>query len=132
MAFSPRWCRASKIQYYILARVERITRKERCVLEPHNVPRMGAALAYYALLSLMPMALVVISIAGLVFGTSTAELASCIRFRSLCCLRVSGSSSATFRKFLEGSEAINWRSPGGDPWFHAAKDLLQLRSRFDP
>jgi membrane protein len=34
---------------------------------------MGAALAYYALLSLMPLALVVISIAGLVFGTSTAE-----------------------------------------------------------
>jgi membrane protein len=34
---------------------------------------MGAALAYYALLSLMPLALVVISIAGLVFGTGNAE-----------------------------------------------------------
>jgi len=39
----------------------------------HNAPRMGAALAYYALLSLMPLLLVVISIAGLVFGTAAAE-----------------------------------------------------------
>jgi membrane protein len=34
---------------------------------------MGAALAYYSLLSLMPFLLVVISIAGLVFGTGAAE-----------------------------------------------------------
>jgi membrane protein len=34
---------------------------------------MGAALAFYSLLSLLPLLLVVISIAGLVFGTSAAE-----------------------------------------------------------
>ena len=34
---------------------------------------MGAALAYYSLLSLMPLLLVVISIAGLVCGTGAAE-----------------------------------------------------------
>jgi membrane protein len=38
----------------------------------HNAPRMGAALAFYALLSLMPLLLVVISIAGLVFGANGA------------------------------------------------------------
>ena len=39
----------------------------------HNAPRMGAALAYYALLSLMPLLLVLISVAGLVFGAKAAE-----------------------------------------------------------
>ena len=39
----------------------------------HNAPRMGAALAYYALLSLMPLLLVIISVAGLIFGTKAAE-----------------------------------------------------------
>ena len=34
---------------------------------------MGAALAYYALLSLMPLLLVIISVAGLIFGTKAAE-----------------------------------------------------------
>jgi membrane protein len=40
----------------------------------HNAPRMGAALAYYSLLSLMPLLLVLISIAGLIFGTKAAEV----------------------------------------------------------
>ena len=39
----------------------------------HNTPRLGAALAFYTLLSLMPLLLIVISIAGLVFGTSAAQ-----------------------------------------------------------
>ena len=39
----------------------------------HNAPRMGAALAYYTLLSLMPLLLVLISIAGMVFGSRAAE-----------------------------------------------------------
>jgi membrane protein len=39
----------------------------------HNAPRMGAALAYYSLLSLMPLLLVLISIAGLVFGAGAAQ-----------------------------------------------------------
>jgi membrane protein len=39
----------------------------------HNAPRMGAALAYYALLSLMPLLLVLISIAGLLFGANAAQ-----------------------------------------------------------
>lgn len=39
----------------------------------HNAPRMGAALAFYALLSLMPLLLVVISVGGLLFGAKVAE-----------------------------------------------------------
>jgi membrane protein len=39
----------------------------------HNIPRLGAALAFYTLLSLMPLLLVVISIAGVVFGPRAAE-----------------------------------------------------------
>ena len=38
----------------------------------HNAPRMGAAIAYYALLSLMPFLLVLISVAGLLFGAKAA------------------------------------------------------------
>ena len=39
----------------------------------HKGPRLGAALAFYALLSLTPLLLVVISVAGLVFGQRAAE-----------------------------------------------------------
>ena len=39
----------------------------------HKAPRMGAALAFYTLLSLMPLVLVIISIAGLVLGTPAAQ-----------------------------------------------------------
>jgi membrane protein len=39
----------------------------------HNTPRLGAALAFYTLLSLMPLLLIVISIAGLVFGSRAAQ-----------------------------------------------------------
>lgn len=39
----------------------------------HNAPRMGAALAFYSLLSLMPLLLVAISVAGLIFGPRAAQ-----------------------------------------------------------
>jgi membrane protein len=39
----------------------------------HNAPRMGAALAFYSLLSLMPLMLVLISVTGLIFGAKAAE-----------------------------------------------------------
>ena len=39
----------------------------------HSAPRMGAALAFYTLLSLMPLLLVIISIAGLVLGAPAAQ-----------------------------------------------------------
>jgi membrane protein len=39
----------------------------------HNTPRLAAALAFYTLLSVTPLLLIAISIAGLVFGTRSAE-----------------------------------------------------------
>ena len=39
----------------------------------HKAPRLGAALAFYTLLSLTPLLLVVVSIVGLAFGRKSAE-----------------------------------------------------------
>ena len=39
----------------------------------HKGPRLGASLAFYTLLSLTPLLLVVVSVAGLVFGPKAAE-----------------------------------------------------------
>ncbi len=39
----------------------------------HNCPRLGAALAFYTLLSITPLLLILISIAGLVFGAREAH-----------------------------------------------------------
>ncbi|MGA2736445.1 MAG: YihY/virulence factor BrkB family protein [Bryobacteraceae bacterium] len=39
----------------------------------HNAPRLGAALAFYALFSLTPLLLLVVGIGGLVFGQKAAE-----------------------------------------------------------
>jgi membrane protein len=39
----------------------------------HEAPQLGAALAFYAILSLAPLVIVVMAIVGLVFGHSTAQ-----------------------------------------------------------
>ncbi len=39
----------------------------------HNAPRLGAALSYYTILSLAPLLVVVVAIAGLAFGRQAAE-----------------------------------------------------------
>ena len=39
----------------------------------HRAPRLGASLAFYTLLSLTPLLLVVVAIVGLVYGQSTAQ-----------------------------------------------------------
>ncbi|MEJ7605551.1 MAG: YihY/virulence factor BrkB family protein [Bryobacteraceae bacterium] len=39
----------------------------------HNVPRLGASLAFYTLLSLTPLLVVIVAIAGAVFGREAAE-----------------------------------------------------------
>lgn len=39
----------------------------------HNGPRLGAALSFYALLSLTPLVLIAVSIGGLVYGQKAAE-----------------------------------------------------------
>lgn len=39
----------------------------------HNAPRLGASLAFYSLLSLAPLLLIVVAIGGLAFGAKAAE-----------------------------------------------------------
>jgi membrane protein len=39
----------------------------------HNAPRLGAALAYYTLLSIAPLLILIVAICGLVFGRQAAE-----------------------------------------------------------
>lgn len=41
--------------------------------QAHNVPRLSAALAFYAIFSLAPMVVITISVAGLVLGTDAVE-----------------------------------------------------------
>lgn len=49
----------------------------------HNAPHLGAALAFWALLSFMPLLLVIIAIAGLVFGHRAAEQGAIEQIRIL-------------------------------------------------
>ena len=39
----------------------------------HNAPRLGASLAYYTLLSMAPLTILLVAICGIVFGRSTAQ-----------------------------------------------------------
>jgi membrane protein len=41
--------------------------------EEHDGPRLSAALAFYALLALAPLALMIVSVAGMILGRSTAQ-----------------------------------------------------------
>lgn len=65
----------------------------------HNAPRLGASLAFYTLLSLAPLLLVIISIVGLVFGHTAAERDIIQQIQKL-----TGAAGANATKaFFEGS-----------------------------
>ncbi|PWU01063.1 MAG: YihY/virulence factor BrkB family protein [Terriglobia bacterium] len=49
----------------------------------HEAPRMGAALAFYSVLSLAPLVILVVGICALVFGTSGAQTQILNQFREL-------------------------------------------------
>lgn len=66
----------------------------------HNVPRLGAALALYSLLSLAPLLLVVVSIVGLVFGHSAAQRDTIQQVQAL----VGPSAGKAAGAFLQGSK----------------------------
>lgn len=66
----------------------------------HNAPRLGASLAFYSLLSLAPLLLVVVSIVGIVFGHSTAERDTIQQIRSL----VGPAAGKAVSAFLQGSQ----------------------------
>lgn len=65
----------------------------------HNAARLGAALAYYSLLSVAPLLLVLVGIVGLVFGHSTAQEATTERVRAL----VGHTAGDALKAFIEGS-----------------------------
>lgn len=66
----------------------------------HNAPRLGAALAFYSLLSLAPLLLVIVSIVGIVFGHSAAERDTIQQVRSL----VGPAAGKAVAAFLQGSK----------------------------
>jgi membrane protein len=78
MRFPTETCQLSIISNWsaILMKVQVIGQMLRATWRAWNedkVPRMGAALAYYAVFSMSPLFMIVIGIAGLVFGDRAAE-----------------------------------------------------------
>ena len=65
----------------------------------HNAPRLGASLAFYSLLSLAPLLLVLVSIVGLVFGKSAAEQQTVREVQSL----IGPAAGKAIGAFLQGS-----------------------------
>jgi membrane protein len=65
----------------------------------HNAPRLGAALAFYSLLSLAPLLLVLVSIVGLVFGHSAAQRDTVQQVQAL----MGPAASNAVKAFVEGS-----------------------------
>ena len=65
----------------------------------HNAPRLGASLAFYSLLSLAPLLLVVVSIVGLVFGHSAAQQQTVSQIEAL----IGPAAGKTVGAFLQGS-----------------------------
>lgn len=66
----------------------------------HNTPRLGAALAFYTLLSLMPLLLIAISIAGLVLGSRAAEVGVLQQIQML----IGAQRARIVRILLEGTQ----------------------------
>lgn len=65
----------------------------------HHATRLGASLAYYALLSLAPLLLVLVSIVGLIFGHSTAQQTTVDQVRLL----VGPTAADSLAAFISGS-----------------------------
>jgi membrane protein len=58
---------------FYLKQIGSILRRTFSVWNEHNAPQVGAALAFYATLSLAPLLILVMAIVAMVFGHSTAE-----------------------------------------------------------
>jgi membrane protein len=68
-----------------------------------NVSSMGAALAYYTVFSLAPLLLMIIAIAGMVFGNDTAQSALLQQFSAL----IGNNGAEAVRVILNGAHNIN-------------------------
>ncbi len=67
----------------------------------HNAPRLGAALAFYTLLSLTPLLLCVVGVGGLIFGKPAAEGQILWQIRNL----VGPTGAAAIKPILEGTRS---------------------------
>lgn len=67
----------------------------------HNVPHLGAALAFWAMLSFMPLLLVIIAIAGLAFGHRAAEQGVIEQIRIL----IGAQRASIFEALLNGAQS---------------------------
>jgi membrane protein len=65
----------------------------------HNAPRLGASLAFYTILSLAPLLIVVIAVASLIFGRSAAEGQIVWQIQDL----TGREGAAVIRQMLEGA-----------------------------
>src|SRR5262245_32661890 len=65
-----------------------------------NAPRLGAALAYYAVFSLAPLLIVVIGVAGLAFGRQVAQAQIVWQIQDL----VGPEGAGAIRKMLESAQ----------------------------
>ncbi|HKD04541.1 MAG TPA: YihY/virulence factor BrkB family protein [Bryobacteraceae bacterium] len=65
----------------------------------HKAPRLGASLAFYTLLSIAPLLLVLVSVAGLILGHQTAEMDIVSQIRAV----VGDQGGLAARALLEGS-----------------------------
>jgi membrane protein len=70
----------------------------------HNAPRLGAALAFYTLLSLTPLLIVLVALSGSIFTQRVAEVEIIQQVRSIT---GSNAASALVRAVLEGSRNTN-------------------------
>lgn len=67
----------------------------------HNVPRLGASLAFYTLLSLAPLLVIVVAVAGAVFGREAAEGQLVWQIQDL----IGRESAQTIQALLRGAQA---------------------------
>jgi len=65
----------------------------------HKAPRLGASLAFYTLLSVAPLLLVLVSVVGLVFGHQTAQRAIISQLQAV----IGQGGAAVAQALLEGS-----------------------------
>jgi membrane protein len=72
----------------------------------HNASRLGAALAYYMLLSIAPLVIVVVAVCGIVFTKAVAERELLLQIRDL----LGDTGANTVRILLDNARHIN---PGG-------------------
>ena len=70
-----------------------------------NAPRLGASLAFYTLLSLAPLVILVVAICGLFLNRSTAET----QFLSQASQLVGYSGAKTLQSLIDNAKHAEWR-----------------------